>query len=228
MQPLCPGPVPTRMPPLPLLSWHCITAPPPPRRGSGGRPCPGHSRPRDRIALGRGAWPGHTSPPSTVPLASRTGPGGMRELRTAGRAQRACNGGGRKGLPAGSPQNAGLLPPMYGGAAAPWHWGDARRGAGPGGGVMPCCGASARALRSGCLTSAVSGTHAWAQWLHHPCLLGGPQHGDKIRSGYLTPAFSGPRWGGMATSINMATSPLPSRVPMVGINQPRKEWTWWK
>ena len=46
--------------------------------------------------------------------------------------------------------------------------------------------------------------------------------------------------------INMATSPLPSRrphggersiwphhpcllgVPMVGINQPRREWMWWK
>ena len=31
----------------------------------------------------------------------------------------------------------------------------------------------------GYLTPAVLGAHVWAQWLHHPCLLGGPQHGDK-------------------------------------------------
>ena len=30
----------------------------------------------------------------------------------------------------------------------------------------------------GYLTAAVSGAHVWAEWLHHPCLLGGPQHGD--------------------------------------------------
>ena len=28
-------------------------------------------------------------------------------------------------------------------------------------------------------TPAVSGAHVWAEWLHHPCLLGGPQQGDK-------------------------------------------------
>ena len=31
----------------------------------------------------------------------------------------------------------------------------------------------------GYLTPAVSGAHVWAEWLHHPCLPGGPQHGDK-------------------------------------------------
>ena len=29
------------------------------------------------------------------------------------------------------------------------------------------------------LTPAVSGAPVWAEWLHHPCRLGGPQHGDK-------------------------------------------------
>ena len=28
-------------------------------------------------------------------------------------------------------------------------------------------------------TPAVSGAHVGAEWLHPPCLLGGPQHGDK-------------------------------------------------
>ena len=31
----------------------------------------------------------------------------------------------------------------------------------------------------GYLTPAISGAHVWADWLHHPCLLGGPQQGDK-------------------------------------------------
>ena len=31
----------------------------------------------------------------------------------------------------------------------------------------------------GYLTPAVSGAHVWAKCLHHPCLLRGPQHGDK-------------------------------------------------
>ena len=31
----------------------------------------------------------------------------------------------------------------------------------------------------GYLTPAVWGAHVWAEWLHHPCLLGGPQQGDK-------------------------------------------------
>ena len=33
----------------------------------------------------------------------------------------------------------------------------------------------------GYLAPAVSGAHAWTEWLHHHCLLGGPQHGDKKR-----------------------------------------------
>ena len=28
-------------------------------------------------------------------------------------------------------------------------------------------------------TPAVSGAHVWAEWRHHPCLLEGPQHGDR-------------------------------------------------
>ena len=34
--------------------------------------------------------------------------------------------------------------------------------------------------------------HVWAEWLHHPCLLGGPQEkGDQIRSGDIKPGFLG-------------------------------------
>ena len=89
----------------------------------------------------------------------------------------------------------------------------------------------------------------WADWLHHPCLLGGPQskgttsevatsplpsrgspiEGDHIRSGYITPAFSGvpnrrgphQKWlhhpcllrgpQSKGTTSEVATSPLPSR-----------------
>ena len=36
---------------------------------------------------------------------------------------------------------------------------------------------------------------SWAEWLHNPCLLGGPQQGEEIRSGYTTPVFSGPQQG---------------------------------
>ena len=41
----------------------------------------------------------------------------------------------------------------------------------------------------------------------------GSPHGDKIRSGYITPAFSGSPWWG---EIQMATSPLPPRGPHGG------------
>ena len=34
-------------------------------------------------------------------------------------------------------------------------------------------------------------TQKWAEMLHHPCILGGPQQGDKIRIRCLTPAFLG-------------------------------------
>ena len=58
--------------------------------------------------------------------------------------------------------------------------------------------------------------HKWADWLHHPCRMGGPQRfraGNKIRRG--------PQVGGLATSApgdkirsgpqvgGLATSPLP-------------------
>ena len=32
----------------------------------------------------------------------------------------------------------------------------------------------------GCLTLAVSGAHMWAEWLHHPYLLGGPHMETKL------------------------------------------------
>ena len=47
-------------------------------------------------------------------------------------------------------------------------------------------------IKPGCLTPAFSGAHKWAEMLHNPCILGGPQtKRDKIRIGYLTPTFSG-------------------------------------
>ena len=68
----------------------------------------------------------------------------------------------------------------------------------------------------------------WAKWLHNPCRLGGPQSGDKIRSGYITLAVLGahgkkglhnpcclrgrvPKAG---TKSVVATKPLPSWGPM--------------
>ena len=67
----------------------------------------------------------------------------------------------------------------------------------------------------GYITPAISGAHLWAEWLHHPCLLGVPIVG-RNQYGYITRAFSGsPSWG----EFNMATSPLPSRVPLVGRDQ---------
>ena len=35
------------------------------------------------------------------------------------------------------------------------------------------------ATHRGCHTPAISGAHVWAEWLHHPCLLGGPYTGTK-------------------------------------------------
>ena len=79
-------------------------------------------------------------------------------------------------------------------------------------------------------------------WLHHPCLLGVPMVG-RDQYGYISRAFSGFPWW---REINIATSPLPSQgphggerskwlhhpcllgVPVVGRNQPRNEWMWWK
>ena len=47
----------------------------------------------------------------------------------------------------------------------------------------------------GCLNLALSGAQKWAEMLHHPSILGGPQtNGDKIRIGCLNPV------GGNATS----------------------------
>ena len=60
--------------------------------------------------------------------------------------------------------------------------------------------------------------HKWAKWLHHPCLLGGPQcstPGSNLKwptsgeSGYITPAFLG-----VPNALHgdkAATSPLPSQ-----------------
>ena len=45
----------------------------------------------------------------------------------------------------------------------------------------------------------IGGAHKWAEMLHHPCILGDPQRkGDKIRIGCLTPAFWEPhKWAEM-------------------------------
>ena len=69
--------------------------------------------------------------------------------------------------------------------------------------------------------------HKWAEWLHHPCLLGAPQRlarGENQKgpisrqSGYITPAFSGIPNAEQGEKIRngpqvgtMATSPLASR-----------------
>ena len=53
----------------------------------------------------------------------------------------------------------------------------------------------------------------WAEWLRNLYILGRPQKDDKIRSGYITPAFSGPRiWR------NGYLTPVMSGVPKKGIN----------
>ena len=84
----------------------------------------------------------------------------------------------------------------------------------------------------GYITSAFSGSPWWGEinmatstlpsqgphggeksiWLHLPYLLGVPMVG-RNQNGYITPAFSGSPWWG---DINMATGPLPSRVPHCG------------
>ena len=41
-------------------------------------------------------------------------------------------------------------------------------------------------MKSGCYAHAFSAAHMWAEWLHKPCRLGGPQNGD----------INGQRWAG--------------------------------
>ena len=89
--------------------------------------------------------------------------------------------------------------------------------------------------------------HKWAQWLHHPCLLGDPQcpargenHKGPIsrHSGYFSPAFSGiPNAQHREEHKNGphvgtgATSPLPSRgspMPSTGRKSKRaQKWAQW-
>ena len=89
--------------------------------------------------------------------------------------------------------------------------------------------------------------HKWAQWLHHPCLLGdpkcgaqgknqkGPTHGH---SGNITPAFSGIPNAQQREKIRMgpqvgtvATSPLSSRgcpMPSTGRkSEMAHKWAQW-
>ena len=64
-------------------------------------------------------------------------------------------------------------------------------------------------LHHGVRTTPFLGAHKWAELLRNPCILPGPQRqvsrvpnakrGEKIRIGYLTPAFGGPELGGIAT-----------------------------
>ena len=45
------------------------------------------------------------------------------------------------------------------------------------------------------MSLAFSGARSGAEWLHKSSVLGGPNNGDKIRSGYIPRAFSGtPNW----------------------------------
>ena len=53
-------------------------------------------------------------------------------------------------------------------------------------------------IRIGCLNLVLSGAQKWAEMVHHPCILGGPQQRGQNQSGrkrgrkcYITPAFSG-------------------------------------
>ena len=78
-------------------------------------------------------------------------------------------------------------------------------------------------IRSGCLTTAFSGAHKWAEMLRDPCILGvvasplpsrGPERG---RYCYVTPAFSGvPNAKRMRTKSEVPALPLPSRGPTNG------------
>ena len=54
----------------------------------------------------------------------------------------------------------------------------------------------------GCLASAVSGAHVWAEWLRHACLLGGPQHGDKKWGKW------GDNWGTIRKFLRSASGAL--------------------
>ena len=74
---------------------------------------------------------------------------------------------------------------------------------------LPRVSRTKRKLKSGYFTPAVSGAQKWAEWLHHPCLLGGPQKREQKsetttetlpsqgptcgRNGYITTAFLGVR-----------------------------------
>ena len=54
-------------------------------------------------------------------------------------------------------------------------------------------------IRISCLNLALLGAQKWAEMLHHPSILGGPEtNGDKIRICCLSPAFSGThKWAEM-------------------------------
>ena len=118
--------------------------------------------------------------------------------------------------------------------------------------ISPLPSWGARIGRNGHITPTLSGLPQQQEqnqrWLHHPCLLGGPESGgmatqplhshgspntgNKIKSGYITPAFLGARnrreWlhnpyivGGLPTigrKSEVATAPLPSWVPRIGRN----------
>ena len=82
--------------------------------------------------------------------------------------------------------------------------------------------------------------HKWAQWLHHPCLLGDPQcpaQGENQKwptsghSGYITPAFSGIPNAEHRGKIRkgphvgtVATSPLPSPGSPMPSTGRKSEW----
>ena len=55
-------------------------------------------------------------------------------------------------------------------------------------------------IRSGYLTPAFSGAHKWAELLHNPCILGGPQTRGQNQKWLPHPCLLwGPQVGGIAT-----------------------------
>ena len=73
-------------------------------------------------------------------------------------------------------------------------------------------------LRSGCLTPAVSGAHLWAEWLHHPYLLGGPH--TRTKSEVATePLPSTLNWAEWLHQSIWLHHPCLLGIPMVGGNQ---------
>ena len=87
--------------------------------------------------------------------------------------------------------------------------------------LCPHTGCKGDKIRIGCLTRAFWEAHKWAEMLHHPCILGGPQQRGQNQSGptsgrkcYITPAFSGiPKERGQSQSKKKAKKTKTKTVP---------------